>query len=117
MITAANATELASKAHAQRRLNAELRLLQPLQPEAFDPYVLAELVRTREEIKDLHQKIKLTVEPLLLEKLWRCMSLASERERLLAGRPLPGQYKPDKTQRQINRTKSILALPEVDSAR
>jgi len=111
VITAANAAALAAKAQESRRNNKALRLLLPADADVFDRYVLAELVRMRTHIDRLHAQIAACSLPQDIERLYRALNLASERERLLAGRPTPGQLRPDKVKlRSAATSMSVLPL-------
>lgn len=110
LITSATAAELAAKSHEQRRINAERRRLMPNDTPQLDSYVLAQLIRMREHIEALHKLIGSAVTAKEIESLYRALNLASERERILAGRPLPGNLRPDRKQPR-QRPASMVVLP------
>jgi hypothetical protein len=59
-------------------------------------YVAGRLTRIRAHIARLDERLAAATEPLDCERLMRALSLASELERVLDGRPLPGSRRPGK---------------------
>jgi hypothetical protein len=117
--TKANAAEMARKSHEQRRINQALRddaLSKPTlmshdgaQP---DQYVAVQLTRARTHISRINSMLDRETDAQTLERLSRALGVLSERERVLAGRPLPGSRRPAKE--SPTRPRSILALPQFD---
>lgn len=113
--TKANAAEMARKSHEQRRLNQALREQAMTQPTLLsadsaepDPYVAVQLTRVRAHIARLNFMLDKEENAQQLERLSRALNLLSERERILAGRPLPGAFKPVKPK---PKPKPVYALP------
>lgn len=99
----ANAREMAAKAQESRRINKALladSLSVPtiIEPDAKlpDTYVGLQLTRVRAQISRVNAKIDREDDPQQLERLARALNVLSERERVLAGRPTPGQLRPAK---------------------
>ncbi len=107
--TAANAREMASRAHAARlrRLAGGEAAAEtsPQMPQvgshgSSDPYVKRRLGRVRAQLDNVDRAIeaeaaKKTPDGQRLNWLAQAQERLSEQERLLAGRPLPGSRKPE----------------------
>jgi hypothetical protein len=99
--TKANAVQMSRKSHEQRRINQAMRenaLTRPtlISPDSGepDPYVSVELTRARAHISRINSMLDKEQDAQQLERLARALNVLSERERVLAGRPLPGSRKP-----------------------
>jgi hypothetical protein len=106
--TAANAREMAAKAHAARRLRLASGKLacetfpeapQAGQHEAANDYVSRRLVRVRVQLDLVDKRIaeqasKTTVDGQLLNWLCAAQERLAEQERVLDNRPLPGSRRP-----------------------
>jgi hypothetical protein len=117
--TKANAAKMARKSHEQRRRNQAERedaLAKPtylLQDDTQpDPYVAVQLTRARAHISRLNIMLDRERDAQTLERLSRALGVLSERERVLAVRPLPGSRRPAKE--APPRRGSMLALPVED---
>jgi hypothetical protein len=106
--TAATARENAAKSHVVRKLNyavakqalkGQPQAAQPTtamaaQTAAADDYSLRTLARVRDQIDQLADMMKKETDPARLDRLAAAFAKLSEVERQLAGRPLPGSYRP-----------------------
>ena len=106
--TAANARELAAKAHAARRQRLASGIpateTSPLTPqvgphEAANDYVSRRLARVRVQLDLVDRRIaeqanRATVDGQLLNWLCAAQERLAEQERILSGHPLPGSRKP-----------------------
>ncbi len=101
--TPAIAADMARKSHEARRLNKAKRLdamaipTQPMGDAAqLNPYVGLQLTRVRAQISRVNEMIDQEKDAQQLERLARALNVLSERERVLDGRPTPGQLRPAK---------------------
>jgi hypothetical protein len=98
VISTANAREMAAKSHAARRqraAQAAQRATPTVQmPPVADGFVAERLSRTREHIEQLNRLFAVCSDPHKLDRLASAISRMSEIERVLAGRPLPGSFRP-----------------------
>lgn len=74
------------------------------------PYVAAQVADVRAHIDRLSSLLRDSTDPQTIERLSRAMAVMSERERVLAGRPLPGARRPDKEKLALKRP-GLLCLP------
>jgi len=65
-------------------------------PEAGAVYVARELRQVRQQIDRLNGMLDQEADPVRLDRLCSAITRLSERERQLAGRPLPGSLRPTK---------------------
>lgn len=101
--TAANAREMAAKAHAARRqrlANGELAgetFPQPPQTAphgAADDYMARRLARVRTQIERLSAMLDKEKEPQKIDRLTAALERVSKLEFAYANRPMPGTWKP-----------------------
>jgi hypothetical protein len=94
-----NAAEMGRRGQAARKLAQAQRAAKvaaiPLQAgPATDVYVASRLVRVREMLNRLDSMMTKESDPQRLDRLASAQSKLSEQERILDGRPLPGQRRP-----------------------
>src|SRR5262245_45793669 len=98
LFTRENAREMAARSNAiQRERRRESQTLAPLSPPAtgdHDPYVASRLMRVREQLNRLDSMMSKETDPNKLDRLASAQSKVAEQERILDGRPLPGQRRP-----------------------
>lgn len=89
-----NAHAMAAKsAQARRERQAQLEIVQANSP-VDQQYIAQRLVCVRTQIERLNQRLEQEQDPVKLEKLINGIYKLTELERVLSGRPLPGQLKP-----------------------
>jgi hypothetical protein len=100
--TADNAREMALRSAESRRAaaaspEAVLRAGQArVSAETADRYVAKRIVQVRRQIEGLNERLEAAVDPKDIKALCDAISKLAELERVLAGRPLPGQRRPGK---------------------
>lgn len=98
-ITPENARHMAALSWAARQRRAQERLHietdpTPTPAPAAD-YAARRLLRVRQHLDRLDWLLSKETDALVLERMARALSHLAEQERLLCGRPLPGQYRPE----------------------
>jgi hypothetical protein len=106
LFTAANAREMAARSHAARRERAmEREAAKAIAPEfpQTNPqknddalFIAKRLARVRMQLDRLDGMIEKETDPMKLDRLASAIARLAEQERLLAGRPMPGSYRPKK---------------------
>lgn len=115
-ITTANAKELAAKSVQARREKRALPVM-PLLPDLIeqDVYRMDRLKRVRMQLDNLDRLILAERDPVKLDRFASAQARLAEQERILAGRPLPGSYRPN--QRKAKQTRPDIApLPDNSEA-
>lgn len=100
LISKENAKEMSRKAvEARQRMRQEQS--EPETPpigvqttSTVDRYATEEVIYARAEIKRLQELAAKLTEPADIERMARAINQWGERERILAGRPLPGSHRP-----------------------
>jgi hypothetical protein len=111
-----NAAEMAARSHEARRQ----RVLMPAiylnpQPQHAGDYVASRLVRVREQLNRLDSIMAKETDPQRLDRLASAQSKLSEQERILDGRPLPGQRRPPPDvfkRREMPREEPVMWQPQ-----
>ena len=100
LFTTANARQYAAKGHARKReMLANLRqAAHPVPLPRDDSYVERRLARVREQLLRLDGFLDSEDDPGKIDRLASAIHRLSEIERVLAGRPTPGQRKPKEEQ-------------------
>lgn len=91
---AENAREMAARSVEARRKADEERLANPLPDPLEADYAVRLLARVRTMLDENDEMLMKARDPLDRDRLARASSVLAERERVLAGRPLPGQRRP-----------------------
>ena len=93
-INGSNARELGLKsAEARRQRKAELEQLKnEASPDQL--YTVQRVAEVREQIRAFNEKLNQEDDPMRLDRLVNAIYRLTELERVLSGRPLPGQLKP-----------------------
>lgn len=106
--TKENARINAAKGHAAKREARERKQLAILTAQKLhetesnpDAYVLVQLARVRALLDSIDAQLAMATDPLDRERLARAGATLSERERVLSGRPTPGQLRPRATPRPV----------------
>ena len=97
--TSANAREMAARsveARQERQSAGQTPLETPLEAEGTTDFVSVRLVRVRALLTDTDAQLAKAKDPLDRERLARAAQVLSEQERIMAGRPLPGAFRPSK---------------------
>lgn len=110
LITTANAREMAARSHDSRRKRAEARQAArelaasipqtTSQQDASDEFITKRLARVRKQLDRLDGMIEKEIDPMKLDRLASAQARLSEQERILAGRPMPGSFRPKKPPEQ-----------------
>jgi hypothetical protein len=110
LFTAANAREMAARSHAaclkrttQREAAPEVAPGLPQsnpQPNDDTLFIAKRLARVRNQLDRLDGMIEKEIDPMKLDRLASAQARLSEQERLLAGRPGPGSFRPKKPPEQ-----------------
>jgi hypothetical protein len=96
--TPERAAELARRGHAMRKAEAEAVKVMAVANDTLkvDGYVAKRIVQVRRQIEGLNERLEAAVDPKDIKALCDAISKLAELERVLAGRPLPGQRRPGK---------------------
>jgi hypothetical protein len=98
LITTDTARSMAAKsAQSRRERKIKTALVPPTPPPSGEPsgdYVAMRLARTRALIDQAERQLALAGDAQEHERLARSLASLSELERVLAGRPAPGSYRP-----------------------
>jgi hypothetical protein len=107
LFTTANAREMAARSHTARRERAEAREnalnLAPRVSQTSshqydnDEFIAKRLARVRKQLDRLDGMIEKETDPMKLDRLASAQARLAEQERILAGRPMPGSFRPKKT--------------------
>jgi hypothetical protein len=108
--SAANAREMAARSLAKRKANEAARAIQPapipLISDAVSEYESGQVAQVRAHIKRTDEWLNRTKDAQDYERLARSRGLFAEQERIARGKPLPGQYRPEKQR--------VMKRPEVE---
>ena len=106
LFTTANAREMAARSHAARLKRATQREaarevapgLPQAKPQQDDDtlFIAKRLARVRKQLDRIDGMIEKEIDPMKLDRLASAQARLSEQERLLAGRPMPGSFRPKK---------------------
>lgn len=93
--TSANAKEMQARSIALRKARVEaLRAAADPTTQPEDEYRKARLKRTRTQLEALDKQLEAAAEPRDVKAIADAIARLSEVERILAGRPAPGAYRP-----------------------
>ena len=116
-ITSANARELQAKS-TLARLEAKAALALAKASEAqfpqIDPYLAKRLSRVRIQVESLNKLLDTELDPQKIDRLVNAIYRLTELERVIAGRPLPGSYKPTPQRRAASNNTQATLSPLVD---
>ena len=105
--TTANARDMAAKSVAKRKANELDRATKAAQlPPTTEPeaeYDSRQIARVRAHLERVDCELDRTKDAQEIERLARARGALAEQERIARGKPLPGQYRPEK-QRVAKRT-------------
>lgn len=120
--TSANAREMAlraAKARAENKAKREWESLQPKpEPQAPDPnaiYVAQRIVRVRAQIEALDKRLERCKDAKDLKFIADSIAKLAELERVLSGRPAPGQYRPTKNAKSESERGKKTVLQPLDA--
>jgi hypothetical protein len=115
-ITAANAKAMAAKSHFARRQRrsawadaGESSVAPPENAQNCDSYAERRLSRVRMQLDRVDEMVMKEKDPQKLDRLASAQARLSEQERVLAGRPLPGAFRP--VPQRAKRSDSACAQP------
>jgi len=101
LFTTETAKIAADKSREARRLRAEAQANGfSVEPEPDRAYVSLRVKCVRRQIESVNRRIESESDPMRLDRLVNAVYRLTELERVLSGRPLPGQLKPV-AQRQV----------------
>lgn len=112
--TSETARQATRKGHVTRRLNKARALLLPANQQQLEPFIRDRLVSVREQLNKLDAMMAGTTDPKVAEKISAAQARLAIQEREMAGRPTPGQFRPEKE--RPRRGGQILPMP-LDAAR
>lgn len=110
ILTTEQAREAQAKSAESRRNNKAIAAQIVALTGEQTTYLASQLADVREHIQTTSDLMRTTSKPGDREKLARAMNYLREQERILAGRPLPGQLRPPKESKAIAKP-AIYALP------
>jgi hypothetical protein len=110
LFTTANAREMAARSQAARRQRTTQREaarevapgLPQTNPQQDDDalFIAKRLARVRKQLDRIDGMIEKETDPMKLDRLASAIARLAEQERLLAGRPMPGSFRPKKPPEQ-----------------
>lgn len=112
LITRENAVEFAHRSAESRRRNRAARIEQAARERQAledlaritvpnDEYVQKRLARVRAQLDKIDAQLLNEHDPQRVERLAAASSRLAEQERVLAGRPAPGAYRPSAPRRRV----------------
>jgi hypothetical protein len=96
---------------AERERIAALPPPEPVKPDDNTLYVESRIVQTRKQIEALDKRLATCKEPKDLKFITDAIAKLAELERVLSGRPAPGQYRPVKGKSETRQDKRTLLQP------
>jgi hypothetical protein len=125
--TTANAREMAARSQAARRQRTLEREatkaiapgLSQAKPQQDDDalFIAKRLARVRKQLDRIDGMIEKETDPMKLDRLASAIARLAEQERLLAGRPMPGSFRPKKPPEQARPYGHVKPLEPVPTVR